>query len=481
MVWQISAVTDNVKQYRSDYKNELSYSVTKLYTTNNWFGRGLFSAYSFYLRLHAVVDDILVWATQDSNLSRVDDWALLYDFGSIYRSLDMYQHAGSLYSFCLYEILKTKSIFHPSSLAVKGDLALMNLAQGDKGLALSDYEWLLQARTRVLGRNHVATAGAMLGVGRILKSQAPRGPSIKEGSYERALELLHEALIIQESLVGAEDVLTRNVFDEMIDLPCGLYRIPYISDAKNDWISRWVDLYLKMPQQQDCGDEAKTQELYKRAAQVRHEALIILEHPGEHEHVRRIMDDFQIFFPCRKASTTPLDEKALRSKYSELVAVVLEWQKRDLDHKMKTLGRDSYESQQASVSLAKNYACSYQVDSAKAVLEQISPQHLPQSLRDDYVLTLNTIGYRSQDTEKSFEYYSLAIKMSKDFSVVDSWALSKYQHLCNYFLEMANPEEHWTFLMISSFSNTPWISLTLPMRLNWISSYLFSRTLRHGN
>jgi hypothetical protein len=77
-----------------------------------------------------------------------------------------------------------------------------------------------------------------------LKSQAPRG--LREGSYERALELLHEALIIRESLVGAEDVLTRNVFDEMIDLPCGLYRIPYISDAKNDWNSRWVDLLFKM-------------------------------------------------------------------------------------------------------------------------------------------------------------------------------------------------------------------------------------------
>jgi hypothetical protein len=115
MVWQISAVTDNVKQYRSDYKNRISYRETKLYTTNNWFGRGLFSTYSFYLRLHAVVEDILVWATKDSYLSRVDDWALLYDFGSIYRSLDMYQHAESLYTFCLYEILKTKLIFHPSS------------------------------------------------------------------------------------------------------------------------------------------------------------------------------------------------------------------------------------------------------------------------------------------------------------------------------------------------------------------------------
>jgi len=64
------------------------------------------------------------------------------------------------------------------------------------------------------------------------------------------------------------------------------------------------------------------------------------------------------------------------------------------------------------------------VDSAEAVLDQISPQHLQQSLRDDYVLALNTLGYRSQDAEKSFEYYSLAIKMSKDFSVIDSWALN---------------------------------------------------------
>jgi hypothetical protein len=62
MVWQISLVTDNVKQYRSDYKNKLSYRVTKLYTANNWFGRVLFSTYSFYLRLHVVVEDILVWA-----------------------------------------------------------------------------------------------------------------------------------------------------------------------------------------------------------------------------------------------------------------------------------------------------------------------------------------------------------------------------------------------------------------------------------
>jgi hypothetical protein len=117
--------------------------------------------------------------------------------------------------------------------------------------------------------------------------------------------------------------------------------------------------------------------------------------------------------------------------------VVLEWQKRDLDHKMKTLGPDSYESQQASVSLAKNYACSYQVDSAKAVLEQISPQDLLQGLGDDYILALNTIGYRSQDAEKSFEYYSLAIKWSKAFhvSVVDSWALSKYTDLSSYFLK----------------------------------------------
>jgi len=118
-------------------------------------------------------------------------------------------------------------------------------------------------------------------VGRILKSQAPGGPNIKEGSYEKALELLHEALIIRESLVEAADVLTRNVSDEMIGLPCGLYRTPYISDDKNDWISRWIDLWFKMPQQQDCNDETKTQELYKRAVQVRHEALIILEHLGK--------------------------------------------------------------------------------------------------------------------------------------------------------------------------------------------------------
>jgi hypothetical protein len=147
--------------------------------------------------------------------------------------------------------------------------------------------------------------------------------------------------------------------------------------------------------QQDCDDETKTEELYQRAVQVRHEALIILEHLGEDEHMRRVMDDLPNFLPCRMASTTPFDEKAMRSKSSELVAAVLELQKRGLDHKMKTLGPESYESQQTSVSLAKNYACGYQVDSANAILEQRSPQHLPQSLRDDYVLTLNTMGYRS--------------------------------------------------------------------------------------
>jgi hypothetical protein len=124
--------------------------------------------------------------------------------------------------------------------------------------------------------------------------------------------------------VGVEDVLTRNGFDEMIDLPCQLFRILYISDAKNDWISRSVDLWFKLPQQQDCDDETKTQELYKKAVQVRHNALIILEHFCEDEYVRRVMDDFQYFLPCRMAPTTPFDEKTLQSKSSELVAVVLE-------------------------------------------------------------------------------------------------------------------------------------------------------------
>jgi hypothetical protein len=66
-----------------------------------------------------------------------------------------------------------------------------------------------------------------------------------------------------------------------------------------------------------------------------------------------------------------------------------------------------------------------------------SPQDLLQGLGDDYILTLNTIGYRSQDAEKSFEYHSLAIKWSKAFhvSVVDSWALSKYAHLSSYILK----------------------------------------------
>jgi hypothetical protein len=87
----------------------------------------------------------------------------------------------------------------------------MKVLLGKEEESLSDYENLLEARTRILGRKHVATTGAILGIAQILQRQ---------GWHLEAFKLLSEALAIRESLVGPYNVLTRNILPHLENSYC---------------------------------------------------------------------------------------------------------------------------------------------------------------------------------------------------------------------------------------------------------------------
>jgi hypothetical protein len=208
----LTAVLHNVWRYRYGLdETSIDSIISKLPAppplpwADSWYSEAFLHVYFFYLWTHSKVEEVYMQGLQpiywDTKFG-IDDCRLLYDLAYIYRYCDMRLNAFRLYAFCLHEIWKTKSPFHPQSLTVHGDVAWtwyeFRCAESVETLFLK-YIWLHQARKRVLGKNHPATAGALLGIGSILNSQ---------GFHSEAFRILHTALAIRETVLGVDDILT---------------------------------------------------------------------------------------------------------------------------------------------------------------------------------------------------------------------------------------------------------------------------------
>jgi tetratricopeptide (TPR) repeat protein len=71
---------------------------------------------------------------------------------------------------------------------------------------------LHEARKRVLGKNHPATAGAFLGIGSISNSHS-------QGFHSAASRILHTVLAIRKTVLGVDDILTKNALRELARVP----------------------------------------------------------------------------------------------------------------------------------------------------------------------------------------------------------------------------------------------------------------------
>lgn len=135
----------------------------------------------------------------------------------------MRPNALRLYAFCLHEIWKTKSPFHPQSLAVHGDLAWtwteLDCTECNES-PLLNYLWLYAARKRVLGKNHPATAGALLGIERISNSERFHYEASQSLDPASVSVFFRTIYVLQEAMLGGAmltmDVLTtRSLLQQM--------------------------------------------------------------------------------------------------------------------------------------------------------------------------------------------------------------------------------------------------------------------------
>jgi tetratricopeptide (TPR) repeat protein len=234
----------------------------------------------------------------------------------------------------MYQILQTKSIYHPASLAVQGDLGWVEyLRRNDT--ALQYYRWLIEGRSMVHGRKHTATAGAMLGAGRVL---------LLQGHHENAFDLLHEAFIIRKTLVGFEHKFTQNV-------------LPVLEDA-----------------------------------------LCLV--------------------------------RSKRSSTSKGAVMLSELRRRDFKRINKELGPDQNETKTTLIQLAKVYACTGWISSAKYLLDRITLQDVSPSDEADYNRTIAIIAdelLTSIDIANPSQSPSLSIDKGDFFK--------KYDFLGKYFFD----------------------------------------------
>ena len=154
-------------------------------------------------------------------------WRNMYLLGAIYQHQGLAQNAETLYRSTLDNAWSRLPRRHPGPLAIVGDLAWSIFNQKRFEESLQWYRWALDARSKVLGKTHHATMGAVFGIGLVHELQ---------GRYDEALELYKVALAGREKTLGRSDTLTLNVVRSIVGL---LQQI--MSDEALIWKEREVE------------------------------------------------------------------------------------------------------------------------------------------------------------------------------------------------------------------------------------------------
>ncbi|BCS25428.1 uncharacterized protein APUU_50139S [Aspergillus puulaauensis] len=129
-----------------------------------------------------------------------DAWLLTYKLTIAIRDYNL-PAAAQLFNWELSEVYRKLHPMHPRSLSVAGDLAwvLYRLQHFEESRRW--YEWILTARQRVLGHNHYATMGALIGLAALHEA---------EGNFDKALELRLTAYQSRVARLGPRNLLTQN-------------------------------------------------------------------------------------------------------------------------------------------------------------------------------------------------------------------------------------------------------------------------------
>ncbi|EXJ53362.1 uncharacterized protein A1O5_13402 [Cladophialophora psammophila CBS 110553] len=125
-------------------------------------------------------------------------WRYSYTLG------DRVDHLG-LVQWSYQEACSRLHYRHPFSLKIAGSYANILLGEDEflPRLAETWYTWLAEVRARMYGPEHPSTAGALLGIAKLL---------MFDERYEEADVLFSKALTFRTKALGFEDKLTRNVF-----------------------------------------------------------------------------------------------------------------------------------------------------------------------------------------------------------------------------------------------------------------------------
>ncbi|KAK7424847.1 hypothetical protein QQZ08_008477 [Neonectria magnoliae] len=145
-----------------------------------------------YDKLHYVY---LNWYLDD-RISGLDDWELLY-----LSHHDLWEAKPLFLEWTLCHALKQFPAKHPRILEIIGNYAISLTGSKNQNNSMAWNVWLTAARTQVLGSEHPATAGALIGLGVI---------SRKWDACQESLSFMVQACERRIRALGYDDILTHN-------------------------------------------------------------------------------------------------------------------------------------------------------------------------------------------------------------------------------------------------------------------------------
>ena len=167
------------------------------------------AAIGMYLWLSGLVRDLNVFVRERflHYDSQTLIWQTLYELRYIYRNQGFYDKEEILNRIALSRAWMELPKMHPLALPIVGDLAYSLLRQKRLSESMEWYQWVLWARTIVLGRRHPATTGAVNGVGLVLEA---------EGKFGEALSRFVDAYRGRERRLGPFDKMTGTVLGNVV-------------------------------------------------------------------------------------------------------------------------------------------------------------------------------------------------------------------------------------------------------------------------
>ncbi|KAI1098910.1 hypothetical protein F4804DRAFT_102373 [Jackrogersella minutella] len=162
-------------------------------------------AYGWYLWLRATGEDAAVftyrWLT-DTQVIALETWEIMHALRR-----ERYKTPSRFLSWVVSQAMSVYPRKHPRVLSIVGDYAHELYSEHQYSEAEMWYLWLFDSRRSVLGYNHPATMGALMGLGKI--------SLYYHENCDDALSLLMTAVETRERLLGPYDFLTSNAKDAL--------------------------------------------------------------------------------------------------------------------------------------------------------------------------------------------------------------------------------------------------------------------------